>query len=195
MRGCLMIVSHKSSTSLSKLKWIQELSNFDIDYVIITGDPLLPQPTYNAETHTAVLPCRDDYIGLPDKIKAGFQYVEQTFNPSFVCKVDDDILLNTQRFIEWQAATKSTRYDYVGKIVHAYETIYCGGPMYYVSRKALLALQDMDTTFHTAEDICVGNWLAKTCKTGITWCFPLYTDFIEEKDIHIAYHDRDNHLV
>jgi len=190
-----MIVSHTSSTRLSKLKWIAELANCDIDYVIITGNPTISYPTYDAKTHTAVLPCPDDYRGLPDKIKAGFQFVEKTFSPSFVCKVDDDVFVDIGKFLEWQADPKTTKYDYVGKVVYVFETSYCGGPMYYVSRKALLALQDIDTTFHTAEDICVGNWFAKTCKTGITWCFSLYTDFIEERDIHVAYHDRNKQLL
>lgn len=194
MRGCIVIVSHRHSKRTSKLKWIHELPKYNLDYVIVTADPSIYDSVYNETEHTVTLPCADNYKGLPFKIKSAFNFVENTFHPSFVCKIDDDVLVDVARLAKWCSESHQI-YDYAGQLVYAYDTIYCGGPLYYISRKSLISLQNMDATFNESEDVCVGHWLKNTFPELIMHCIPLYTDFIEEKDIRIAYHDRDKHLI
>ena len=191
-RGCIMIISCYSSNRVPLLTWIKDIPP-TIDYVILRGDPNLQREyVYNSESHECILQCPDSYIGLPRKIKAGLQFVYRQFNPSFVVKIDDDVLVNIPKLLEY---TQSTQDDYAGHVTYNYSpseglsTVYCGGPVYYLSSTALKCLQDMDSTVFSAEDACVGKHLIEKCKLPVH-NLHLYTDELEQRDNYIACHDQ-----
>lgn len=189
-RGCFLIMSHKESTRIAKLNWIKDLPKYDIDYVIVTGDPTLTEPLYDQTDHTVILPCPDDYNGLPYKTKAAFQFVETTFQPSFVFKIDDDIFMDPEKLIQCYK-TELSQCDYAGYVIYNTGQIYCGGPLYFVSEKAISVINKTinPTLWQCWEDLCVGECLMK-CPEIILKSVHFYTDFLSEKDLHIAYHDR-----
>ena len=148
---------------------------------------------YNSESHECVLRCPDTYSGLPHKIKAGLLFVYKQFNPSFVVKIDDDVVVNVPKLIEYAETTKD---HYTGNVTYNYNpndgmsSIYCGGPMYYLSSNAVSCLQDMDSTVFSSEDACVGKHLIE--KRGIpAHNIQLYTSTFDQKDNYIAYHDAE----
>jgi len=62
--------------------------------------------SYNSESHECILRCPDTYLGLPYKTKAGLQFVYKQFNPSFVVKIDDDVLVNVPKLIQYTDSTQ-----------------------------------------------------------------------------------------
>ena len=128
------------------------------------------------------LKCPDDYVGLPHKIKAGFRFVKERFDPDFVFKIDDDMFVDIDKLFE---SVKILECDYAGTLCYKYQVLYFAGPLYYVSRNSINLLQVMDTSYSSAEDVCVGNCLKHTIRKY----FPLYSDDITEGSTAIAYHD------
>ena len=192
-RGCIMIISCYSSNRVPLLTWINDIPP-TIDYVIVRGDMNLRSDySYNSESHECVLRIPDTYLGLPHKIKAGLMFVYKQFNPSFVVKIDDDVLVNVPKLLEY---TQSTHDHYAGHVTYNYNpdqglsTVYCGGPVYYLSSRALECLQDMDSTVFSAEDGCVGKHLIQKCGLPVH-NIHLYTSQFDKKDNYIAYHDSE----
>ena len=152
-------------------------------YVILNGNPeQTEESVYDEETHVVTLRCPDDYEGLPRKIKAGFRFVKDRFDPDFVFKIDDDMFVDVDKLFE---AVESLECDYSGVVSMSNTLLYFGGPLYYVSRKSIELLQDMDAEYSTAEDVCVGNCLRFTRRRH----FELYTDDYREGKTAIAFHD------
>ena len=192
-RGCIMIISCYSSNRVPLLNWINDIPP-TMDYVIVRGDMKIQNEfIYNSESHECVLRCPDTYLGLPHKIKAGMMFVYKQFNPSFVLKIDDDVLLNVPKLLEY---TESTPDHYAGHVTYNYNpdqglnTIYCGGPIYYLSSVALKCLQDMDSSIFNAEDACVGKHLIEKCGLPVH-NIHIYTSQLDKKDNYIAYHDHE----
>ena len=152
--------------------------------MILNGNPDQDaEHVYNEDTHVVTLKCPDDYNGLPHKIKAGFRFIKDRFDPDFVFKIDDDMFVDIDKLLD---SAKKLDCDYAGSMCYLKNIgLYAAGPLYYVSRKAIGLLQNMKNECSSAEDVCVGNCL----KTTNRRCFPLYTDSIEEGKIAIAYHD------
>ena len=124
-----------------------------VDHIIVVGDPTLATKwQYNPETRVCRLQCKDDYLSLPSKVKLGFQFVSHTFDPPFLFKVDDDVMLRPDKI-------PTLEYDYAGMLSSNTIAYYCGGPLYYLSKKALTILKDMDPYYSTAEDVTVGYTL------------------------------------
>jgi len=175
-----MICSHRNSKTISKLQWIKKIK---CPYVILNGNPDQEEEfIYDEETHVVTLKCPDDYIGLPHKIKSGFRFVKNRFDPDFVFKIDDDMFVDLDKLFE---TLKSLDSDYAGTICYKNRVLYFAGPLYYVSHKSINILQDMDVSYSDAEDISVGNCLKYTIRKH----FPFYTDDISEGSTAIAYHD------
>lgn len=179
----LMICSHRNSKTISKLQWVSKIPP-NLPYVILNGNPDQSEEyIYNEETHVVTLKCPDDYAGLPKKIKAGFRFIKDRFDPDFVFKIDDDMFVDLDKLFD---SLKILDCDYAGSICHLKDReLYAAGPLYYVSRNAIGLLRDMDIHYSSAEDVCVGNCL----KGVIRLSFPLYTDIIDEGKTAIAYHD------
>ena len=153
-------------------------------YVILNGNPeQTEESVYDEDTHVVSLRCPDDYEGLPRKIKAGFRFVKERFDPDFVFKIDDDMFVDLDNLFE---AVDGLHCDYAGiTSYHDYTGVYFGGPLYYVSRKSIELLQNMDIEYSTAEDVCVGNCLRYTIRR----CVQLYTNDSREGKTAIAFHD------
>ena len=188
-----MIISCYSSNRVPLLTWIKDIPP-TVDYVVLRGDPdLHVESVYNPDSHECVLRCPDTYLGLPHKIKAGFQFVYRQFNPSFVVKIDDDVLVNVPKLVEY---TQSTHDHYAGNVTYNYNpdeklgTVYCGGPIYYLSSMAVKRLQDMDSTVFSSEDACVGKHLIEKCGV-LAHSVHIYTSQVDQKDNYIAYHDAE----
>ena len=69
--------------------------NFGIDdYVIIVGDPSLSvQYMYDEYDSTLYLRCCDMYESLPEKIVVMSRAVKELFDPEYIVKMDDDVVL------------------------------------------------------------------------------------------------------
>lgn len=190
-RGVIMIISCYSSNRVPLLTWIKDIPP-TVDYVILRGDMnIQTEFIYNSDSHECILRCPDAYSGLPHKIKAGLLFVYKQFNPSFVVKIDDDVIVNIPKLLEY---TETTHDHYSGNVTYNYNpdqglsTLYCGGPVYYLSSMALKCIQDMDSTVFNAEDACAGKHLIEKCMLPVH-NVQLYTSTFDEKDNYIAYHD------
>lgn len=191
--GCIMITSCYSSNRVPLLTWIKDIPP-TMNYVILRGDMNLQSDySYNSESHECILRCPDTYLGLPYKIKAGLQFVYKQFKPSFVVKIDDDVLVNVPKLIQY---IESTQDEYAGIVTYNYcpgknlKSVYCGGPVYYLSSRALTCLQDMDADFSPSEDTNVGAHLIEKCNLPVH-NIHLYTNQFDKKDSYIAYHDHE----
>lgn len=174
-----MIISHHKSTTLSKLQWIQKIP---CNFVIIKADPSLNSNyEYNKETNTCIVKAPDDYRGLPFKIQAGFKFIYEHFNPEFVFKIDNDVFVDLDKLLSLKMS-----HDYEGVITICNVYVYCGGPLYYVSKKALEVLQNMIIDMN-GEDVSVGRTLS-THKICMKYT-ELYTDYLHDTGTSIAYHD------
>lgn len=182
-----MIISCNASKRVSQLDWIRDIPP-DVDYVVLRGNPdLSPDYVYNPDTHDCMLRCPDNYDGLPQKVKAGLQFVYTHFNPSYVFKIDDDVIVNIPRLLEFS----TTDDDYAGRVTYNYcnniGVSYCAGPIYYLSGNALKQMKDMNDKMFMSEDMNVG-WHAAQCGIPLRNVI-LYTDDLQEAGEFIAYHD------
>lgn len=186
MRGVVMITSCYASSRPDKLLWVKDLPP-DMTYVFIRGRLDLDRDyLYNKEAHECILKCSDQYLGLPQKIKMGFKFVFQVLNPDYVIKVDDDVIVNVSKLVDF---LKTNKADYSGVVTYHLGYSYCGGPMYYLSRGALDCMRNMSTEGLDAEDACVGR---QASLYGISiHNVELYTNDHEKKDEFIAYHDAE----
>ena len=151
--------------------------------MILNGNPDQEEEfIYDEESHVVTLKCPDDYAGLHYKIKAGFRFVKERFDPDFVFKIDDDMFVDLDKLLE---SVKILECDYAGTLCYKYQVLYFAGPLYYVSRNSINLLQVMDPSYSDAEDVCVGNCLKYTSRRH----FLFYTDDINEGSTAIAYHD------
>jgi len=179
-----MITSCYASSRSDKLLWVKDLPP-DMTYVFIRGSLDLDRDyIYNKEAHECVLKCSDQYLGLPQKIKMGFNFVCQVFNPDYLIKVDDDVIVNVPKLVDF---VNTNKYDYVGNVSYSKGQVFCCGPLYYLSKSALESMKNMSIDGLDEEDLCVGR------HTGVCGIpihnVELYTNFHEKKDEFIAYHD------
>uniref|UniRef100_A0A6C0AJA3 Hexosyltransferase n=1 Tax=viral metagenome TaxID=1070528 RepID=A0A6C0AJA3_9ZZZZ len=186
-RGCILILSHCASDRLEKLTWIQDIPEDRLDYVIIHADPALEKDyVYSPDTHVCTLRCPDDYLNLCIKVKLSMNFILTEFDPSFVVKIDDDMIVNIPRLMMY--IDSPDHCDYEGVTTYNYNFIYCGGPLYYLNRTALNFVINMKTHgFTYQEDACVGRCLKQNqCSTRHV---STYTGVFDELTTAIAYHD------
>jgi hypothetical protein len=178
-----MLVIISCAKNKDRIEYIKNnwLNNISVPYVIIIGDPLLPSGTFKYEDETKVLyvECDDLYDGLPYKIYNAICCVKQLWNPEYIFKIDDDIILKPvllyKKIIELQ---NDTTIDYAGNsfkhhisYFHYNKSVlniesqlpvisYCCGPMYYLSKKAMEAIvYTMKPSITKYEDVNVGYTL------------------------------------
>ena len=180
-----MITTCYSSNRPDKLGWVKELAG--VDYVFIRGNPDLDREyLYDPDSHSCILRCSDTYVGLPEKIRAGFRFVYETFDPDYVVKVDDDVIVDVPKLM---AFLESNTSDYAGNITYQYDYALCSGPIYCISRHALYHMQHVNISGINKEDVCIG-------RHANTWGIPLYhyelyTNDHALRNNYIAYHDAD----
>lgn len=107
-----------------------------------------------------VLRANDDYLSLPDKVKAICAYAHGA-GYDWVHMADDDTYIQLGRLLE---AVPEGR-DYVGRLrgpSGGFPSPYCSGFSYWLSRRAMAAVAGIQDSKDTADDRMVGNQLAKT---------------------------------
>ncbi len=194
-----MIIScKKTSHRIDKIKttWLPHVS---IPHVILQGNPSLTHPYHFDETSRILtLRCEDNYDELPHKVCCGLRAVNELFQPEFVVKVDDDVVIHYERF---NAYLTQTHGEYEGNVntasgfssfgiasfekeknktpVYILPTLYCTGPIYFLGKRSIYNLiLYMDPENMKFEDVNVGATLFR-CGIGGT-NITLYTNSFNE---------------
>jgi hypothetical protein len=74
------------------------LNTINLPYVIVIGNKLLDKYSYNDETKLLEVQCEDNYDELPHKIFYAICAIKELFNPNYIVKIDDDIIINISYF-------------------------------------------------------------------------------------------------
>lgn len=168
---------------------------------IIYGNPsrqefLDTTVNYILEDHHLVLNTLDDYYSLNQKTLCLFHEINDLF-PGILglFKCDDDIIPNITHLVGLIATYRLTNIDYCGNKINVnreykynfndnpkYPTIlpvvrYCGGPLYYISKRALDTFKNIQLVkIFLAEDVMVGYHLNHTGIEPSSNIASLYTD-------------------
>lgn len=202
-----VIYSCKKNSSKSQALY-QKLANnlTDTKVYILYGDPDLDQP-FKIDDKYIVLKVRDDYDHLADKTTALIHCVNKAFpESSGLFKCDDDIFVNLKHLNTFIQIASVKEVNYGGRAVvrtkeynlwsrknnydkHPVEECsYCGGPLYFLSKKALSCFKTEPIKWIYYEDMQVGYHLNKF------QIFPdakynLYSDQITQSP-KISYHNQ-----
>jgi len=108
------------------------------------------------EDNEVFLDCRDDYYGLPEKVKAVFKWCTEN-GYDHICKVDDDVFVHLDRLL-----ANFEPVDYRGYECEGPTGKYASGTAYWISSRAakLVAEAELDPKWW-AEDATVGLILAR----------------------------------
>jgi len=176
-----MIVSckkYQNRVNHIKNKW---LNSCPINYVILTADPNLDKNyIYTESNKSLVVKSADEYEYLPHKVKYGVSALIDLFNPEYILKCDDDVLINNNMLMDYVKLMIEEHHDYHGKYWSYKEgeftnyakkkfnenqerfyfytfTDYFMGPLYFLSNKSCKIIKDkMDPGLCKYEDINVG---------------------------------------
>jgi hypothetical protein len=162
-----------------------------LEPLILYGDPNISTAYELIDNKILVVKCNDDYISLSSKTLNMMSVVNSLFPNIIGCfKCDDDILINIDSIIHFIKTSKIFSINYAGTtcILHSKENnnshlikkldqlskdlqintpnvIYCGGPLYYLSKKALQIISDEPITDKLLnmvyEDVIIGHILNK----------------------------------
>ena len=207
-----IFIIYSCKKNLNKAKILYNILHNQIDlnniYICI-GDPNIKQPILGSTILT--LKAQDTYEGLSDKTIQLFSFLSKEFpNLKGVIKCDDDIYPNKKFINNMMSSIIKENKDYAGFYIQNREQYmkmtkssdkslnghyskepccYCGGPMYYLSRKAI-DIFNKNYIYHIAEDYMVGHTLYKhELNIGK---FNIYTD---KYDIfNYNYHNNNNRL-
>jgi hypothetical protein len=192
----LLVYSCKSRIQKAEMVYTRIIGNIkNTNAYIVYGDKLENTPKI-VNGKYIVLPVGDNYESLTDKSVELFKFVNSTFPGIKGCfKIDDDIRVNISH-LNGVIRNNLDNTEYLGKKVsmkeyystHHYgkctnssfdipqitmNTEYCAGPMYYLSKKALLTF-DKEVLHNFYEDIAIGYHLTNN-GISITDC-ELYSD-------------------
>ena len=145
---------------------------------ILYGDPELAEPHQIIDEKYIVLKVCDDYDHLTDKTLALLQFVNTVFPMSKgLFKCDDDVFVNVRHLNTFIQIASVKALDYAGHAVvrtkeynawarrnnhdkYPVEVCsYCGGPLYFLSQKALLCFKSEPVKRIYYEDMQVGYHL------------------------------------
>ena len=155
---------------------------------IIYGDTTRPEfektsqnQTHILEDHYLILNTPDDYYSLNLKTLCLFRAIIDLFTEiTGVFKCDDDIIPNVVHLVDLITSSRLSTIDYCGNKINVKQTYdydfnnnpeyrttfpvvhYCGGPLYYISNRALDTFKNMQmrqVILFLAEDIMVGYHL------------------------------------
>lgn len=215
-----IFIIYTCKKNLSKAETIYERINKNISFgkvYIIYGDNTNATDYNNLnykiiDNKYIVLNVDDDYDHLNDKTLLLLQTVNEIF-PSIkgMFKCDDDIWININNinnFIRMNECNNNM-IDYAGYVVdywperstklpNSTHCKFCGGPLYYLSKKSLSCftpdkLQEKQFIKIYYEDVMVGKHLSNHNIFPITeWWSKLYSDFIAQST-HISYHNSNHH--
>jgi len=149
----------------------------------VIGDPTI-ESDYNFDETTDIITvkCEDGYDWLPHKVKLGLTAIYKLFNPDYIIKIDDDMIITNSALLNW-IHTEKNKGDYLGLYQHnrgghcdyqperferpqnkvpvtIKEVKYCAGPCYYLSKKAYTCvIEHMDPEYLKLEDLNTGTAL------------------------------------
>ena len=149
------------------------LHSCNIPVVFVVGNPNLEKKSYlyHSTEHILEIGCEDNYDDLVCKIAYGVDAIVQLFDPEFILKIDDDIIVDTTQLHKVlleidglnQEFNHSIMYCGVNTVINKQITTkfgidkytkvcnqqitkidpvsYCAGPMYYLGKEAMTILQ------------------------------------------------------
>ena len=160
------------------------LNDLRMKVLIMYGDKTQDKPFEIKDDKHLVLQVADNYENLASKSLQLFKAIHELYPSIIGCfKCDDDIIINMKSLIYFvKTFNINNRLDYagtacvskekennishlVGKKIDRAETIktpmalYCGGPLYYLSRKSIACIHDADPEAYTNifyEDLMIG---------------------------------------
>jgi hypothetical protein len=199
--------------------WRNKLNKHFRSFFIIGDNSIDSDFKFDFINDIIYVKCGDEYDFLPHKVKLGIT-AAATLNPDWIIKIDDDILLNCEKFKTW-IQTNYNKADYLGYLQNSKEgwgnyaperfileknkqpffvkkAAYCAGPCYYLSKKAYeCVIQNMDPEYCKLEDVNLGTSLYYNniiAQQGNTYT-DNYNSFKSESSTHFAYQDTNGHEI
>jgi len=196
------------------------LAHCETPYVIVLGKGLQDKregrvaAVFNEATRELQLDCDDGYDGLAYKVAHGVREIVARFAPSFIVKIDDDIVLNPRMFRSYIKVCRAAQLDYCGNAsargppsysVHGITKFRwpenkvpmplpsnstCVGPLYYLSAAAAQVLVDhMDPGACRCEDVNVSLTLESHGIEAVS--MPVFTESWRQyiEGFAVAFHD------
>jgi len=168
---------------------------------IIYGDTL--DTDYKIIHNYIVLNVLDDYDNLNYKTLKIFETINALFpNIKGIFKCDDDIIPNINHLNTFIDSDIINTIDYCGYKINIENEIkhnniilpkvqYCGGPLYYLSKKSLDCFKNKNITIHISEDLMVG--LNLNNNSIYPYDYKLYSD--TESDLNkISYQNHPRNI-
>lgn len=164
------------------------LNNLKMKVLIMYGDNSIEYEFLLKEDKYLVLHTEDDYENLCSKSIQLFKAIQYLYPNIIGCfKCDDDIIINMNSLNYVINFLKTNTIDYTGtalmvkekknnvvhtkykqintsKVIDTPSAIYCGGPLYYLSNKSILAVSSVNNDDYTHifyEDLMIGHILNK----------------------------------
>ncbi len=154
----LIILNCKKYEYKAKYQKEHWLKYINIPYFHIIGDPTIDKYIIDTDNKILYVKCMDDYCSLPNKVVLAMKAIQETYNPEYIFKTDDDQMVDKTKYFNVICnILKSKRYDYGGKMIDvqdhysSYHIIhnelpknlflkkgkYCSGRFYFVSSNAI----------------------------------------------------------
>lgn len=163
--------------------WVPDIPS-DIFWFHLQGNLELKECTYDSEKHILTVPANDSYEGVARKMYLVYAYINKLMkrNPGIigVIKLDDDVFISMHRL--YKLVSENQDKDYFGNTLfhrgttsYGFEEVenksilpvggyqienvqFCGGPGYYLSRKAIEIIAASEQVFNSCilEDLMVG---------------------------------------
>jgi hypothetical protein len=167
----------------------QLLNSLKIKVLIVYGDTTIGHQFLVKDDKYLVLHCEDDYENLCSKSLRLFKAINFLYPNAVGCfKCDDDIIINMNSLIQFIHYFKTNAVEYSGtalmvkakknnvvhlkykqmgttRTINTPSAIYCGGPMYYLSKNAVSVISTVAEDEYTPifyEDLMIGNILNKS---------------------------------
>jgi len=157
-------VKYEKKALLQKNTWLKLIPSYLRYYHVIGDEKMETMYRFDEDNHVLWVKTKDDYNSLPNKVITSYQAVNETFNFKYLFKTDDDQKMSNLRFfdtISQMLLTKQPKSHYGGYIVDVpkpylsgyhnihpelpknlpiYQTKYCSGRFYFLSREAIINL-------------------------------------------------------
>jgi len=156
--------NYRYKANHQKNTWLKSITSKLIYYHVI-GDPVLEKDfLFDNEERILWVKTRDDYNSLPKKVIAACHAINETFDYKYIFKTDDDQNMVNSKFFDTIInilTVKTPQIHYGGHIVDVpfaylsqyyrihpelpkhlpvYQTKYCNGRFYFLSKTAVLDL-------------------------------------------------------
>ena len=122
---------------------------------------------YSIEGDIIYLKCKDNYDFLSYKIKLGMKVINHLYDYDCLFKCDDDIIIHNKKLYDFFNFNIE---DYIGNVDKYQNFIlenkiinlhFCNGPLYFLSKKALILFINDNNIYDLHEDVNMGYTLLK----------------------------------